>query len=246
MQQLEQVQMGIITFSRMCLSAGLTPWHWALWWRRREKPLQLSEQKQLQGLRVLCRAHPRHSAVAVLAKTSFFFLHSWTDTFVIIETSSIFPNCSTHVPSELCLTLLSSRWSKFPHSATTQDVLIVPLLFYNHELSFLFPFPKTCLPFSVRTTSSPGPFFGRYCIRTGTLSAPLAFQENFESSNLQPKVTTLLLLKPKNLLGETEYQPARQAGRTKEIIQWDMRRMKIVFLISFTANLQYVFHITYF
>lgn len=36
---------------------------------------------------------------------------------------------------------------------------------------------------------------------------------------------------------EKEYQ---------EIIQGGRRRMKIVLLISFTANLQYVFHITYF
>lgn len=82
----------------------------------------------------------------------------------------------------------------------------------------------------------------------GNTFSPTAISSKLSTStsNLQSEPSTLLLLKLKTFWERQSTSPASQAGRTKEIIQWDRRRMKIVFLISFTANLQYVFHITYF
>ena len=241
MQQLEQGETGIITFSQMCHSAGPTPWHWVFRWRWREKPLQLSEQKQLQGLRVLCRAQPLHWAAAILAKSSFFFSSTAeltqrvSDTLVINETSSTFPNCSTHVPSELLLIRLPGvqvpPFCNHPGCPRSPSPFLQPLIKLHLSLSKNLPYLLCHYHFF--TGTSPLKALHMH----GDTFSPTATSSKLSTStwNLQPKVSTPLCT-----------SPASQAGRTKEIIQRDRRRMKIVFLISFTANLQYVFHITYF
>lgn len=119
----------------------------ALWWRWRQKPLQLLKQKQLQGHRMLCRAQPPHWAVILLKEGCYFFFfgHSCTSTESIRQPED-FQHISRLLNSELLLTLLSSRYSN-PH-------LVLPLLFYNPSINFSweFPFSRICPTLSITTS----------------------------------------------------------------------------------------------
>lgn len=154
------------------------------WWRWREKPLPLSEQKQLQGLRVLCRAQPLHWAAAILAKSSFIFpLHSWTDTKNVRHIRhqrhiQRFSNCSTHALSEQILILVSSRCSSFPilqpsgcpySSSPFLQPLIKPLL----ALSKKSALPSLSQPLLPRDVSSEGTAYAQENVQSHVTSSKL-------------------------------------------------------------------------